>query len=209
MCWVTSAIGDSTVTAGAALYLYKNATDKWSKVSETESMDLTLLWANIQNKPTATVTNIDKAANLLAAVTTSSTELEYVKGTTSNIQTQLNSKAANVNATASAAGLMSAADKTKLDGVEAGANKYIHPTSGAVAGTYDKVTIDTNGHATSGTNLTAVQKLSETGITLTAAVVNGLPDKAAEIDAIVLGTSDTVPSNLRPGAIIVRFDTGS
>jgi len=33
------------------------------------------------------------------------------------------------NATTSAAGLMSASDKTKLDGIETGANKYVHPTT--------------------------------------------------------------------------------
>ena len=32
------------------------------------------------------------------------------------------------NATTSAAGLMSSADKTKLDGIESGANNYVHPT---------------------------------------------------------------------------------
>jgi hypothetical protein len=33
------------------------------------------------------------------------------------------------NATTSAAGLMSAADKTKLDGIATGANNYVHPTT--------------------------------------------------------------------------------
>jgi len=33
------------------------------------------------------------------------------------------------NATTSAAGLMSASDKTKLDGIETGANNYTHPTT--------------------------------------------------------------------------------
>lgn len=33
------------------------------------------------------------------------------------------------NATTSAAGLMSSGDKTKLDGIAAGANKYVHPTT--------------------------------------------------------------------------------
>lgn len=117
-------------------------------------------------------------------VSATATELNYVDGVTSNIQTQLNAKAAtsaiptktsqltndsgfkttdnnttytisksgstitltgsdgktssvtdsDTNttysaATTSAAGLMSAADKTKLDGIATGANKYSHPTS--------------------------------------------------------------------------------
>ena len=40
-----------------------------------------------------------------------------------------NSKATGVVATQSANGLMSAADKTKLDGIAAGANNYIHPSA--------------------------------------------------------------------------------
>jgi hypothetical protein len=40
-----------------------------------------------------------------------------------------NSKATGVVATPSANGLMSAADKTKLDGIAAGANNYVHPTA--------------------------------------------------------------------------------
>lgn len=53
-------------------------------------------------------------------------------------------------------GLMSAADKKKLDGVEAGANKYVHPTSAAgakSAGLY-KVATDAQGHVTGATVVT-------------------------------------------------------
>ena len=42
-----------------------------------------------------------------------------------------NAKADKIAATIEANGLMSAADKTKLDGIEAGANKYTHPTNHA------------------------------------------------------------------------------
>ena len=38
-----------------------------------------------------------------------------------------NNKAEKTEATSEAAGLMSASDKTKLDGIEAGANNYVHP----------------------------------------------------------------------------------
>lgn len=62
---------------------------------------------------------------------------------------------AHAAATGSVAGFMSAADKSKLDGIAAGANAYVHPTSGAVAGTYPKVTVDANGHVTSGASLVA------------------------------------------------------
>ena len=49
-------------------------------------------------------------------------------------------------ATTSAEGLMSAADKTKLDGVTAGANKYTHPSYTARASGRYKVTVDSTGH---------------------------------------------------------------
>ena len=62
---------------------------------------------------------------------------------------------AHATATGSVAGFMSAADKSKLDGVAAGANLYVHPTSGVGSGTYTKVTVDTNGHVTAGASLVA------------------------------------------------------
>ena len=54
------------------------------------------------------------------------------------------------DATQTTHGLMSAADKKKLDGVEANANHYVHPTSAAgakAAGLY-KVATDAQGHVT-------------------------------------------------------------
>ena len=53
-------------------------------------------------------------------------------------------------------------EKTKLSGIETGANKYIHPTSGVTASSYTKVTVDTNGHVTAGSSPTT---LSGYGIT--------------------------------------------
>ena len=59
-------------------------------------------------------------------------------------------------ATQSAPGLMSAADKKKLDGVAEGANKYTHPTSaaGAKASGLYKVATDAQGHVTGATAVT-------------------------------------------------------
>ena len=64
--YVVDATGDSTVTAGGATYLYyPNPTlptlPHWMKVSESESLDVVLEWANIQNKPTSAVADIDDA----------------------------------------------------------------------------------------------------------------------------------------------------
>lgn len=72
---------------------------------------------------TATAAELNK----MDGVTATTAELNYVDGVTSNIQTQLNAKASSSHthsaATTSAAGLMSAADKTKLDGIATGATK--------------------------------------------------------------------------------------
>ena len=57
-------------------------------------------------------------------------------------------------ATTTIAGFMSATDKTKLDGISA--NAYTHPVSGITAGTYKSVSVNTEGHITSGTNPTTL-----------------------------------------------------
>lgn len=53
------------------------------------------------------------------------------------------------------AGVMSAADKKKLDGIATGANAYTHPTTTAVAAAAKKVGNDANGHVVLGAALTA------------------------------------------------------
>ena len=58
---VIDAIADPTVNAGAATYIYDPATTQWAKVSEYESMDVVLQWANIQGRPTSTPAELDDA----------------------------------------------------------------------------------------------------------------------------------------------------
>jgi hypothetical protein len=60
---VLDATGDSTVTSGAATYLYRVSTTSWIKISEAESLDLVLQWANIQGKPTSSPSAIDTAVS--------------------------------------------------------------------------------------------------------------------------------------------------
>jgi hypothetical protein len=60
---VLNATGDSTVTSGAATYLYRFSTTSWIKLNEAESMDLVLQWANIQGRPTSSASAIDAAVN--------------------------------------------------------------------------------------------------------------------------------------------------
>lgn len=66
---------------------------------------------------------VSNGSGKLAESATTSTEIGYLSGVTSNIQTQLNNKAGTGTATTAANGLMSSTDKSKLDGIAEGANK--------------------------------------------------------------------------------------
>lgn len=58
---VLDATDDLSVESGAATYVYEVATTIWHKISEAESMDLVLDWANVTNKPNSSVADIDDA----------------------------------------------------------------------------------------------------------------------------------------------------
>jgi hypothetical protein len=58
---VLNATGDSTVSSGAATYLYRLATASWVKISEAESLDAVVSWANIQGRPNSSPSAIDNA----------------------------------------------------------------------------------------------------------------------------------------------------
>lgn len=68
-------------------------------------------------------------------------------------------------ATTSANGLMSAADKAKLNGIESNANKYTHPSHTAKASGLYKITVDSSGHvsATSAVTKTDITNLGIPG----------------------------------------------
>lgn len=83
-------------------------------------------------------------------------------------------------ATQSANGLMSAADKKKLDGVATGANNYVHPTSAAgakSAGLY-KVATDAQGHVTGATAVTKAD-ITALGIPGSQPIVPDVPEWVA------------------------------
>lgn len=67
------------------------------------------------------------------------------------------------DATTSTAGLMSASDKSKLDGVASGANNYSHPTYTAKSSGLYKVTVDSTGHV-SGTTAVTKSDITALGI---------------------------------------------
>ena len=94
-----------------------------------------------------------KAAGLYKFSTDATSHVASVAAVTKSDITALGIPAQDTTykeATQAAAGLMGAADKKKLDGVEAGANKYVHPASaaGAKASGLYKVATDAQGHVT-------------------------------------------------------------
>ena len=72
---VLDATGDPTVASGAALYAWNPTATAYEKVAEYESMDVTLEWANIQNKPTAPVAQIDAAATFVNGLTVTNAQI--------------------------------------------------------------------------------------------------------------------------------------
>lgn len=64
-------------------------------------------------------------------------------------------------ASTTSAGLMSAADKKKLDGIATGANKYVHPSYTAQDSGLYKITVDATGHVSA---VTAVAKADITAL---------------------------------------------
>ena len=85
------------------------------------------------------------------------------------------------------AGLMSPADKQKLDGIAAGANNYTHPTHTAAKKTTEglyKITVDDLGHVNT---TTAVTKDDIIGL--------GIPGSAPTVDAVMSSTSTNAVQN--------------
>lgn len=85
------------------------------------------------------------------------------------------------NATQSTSGLMSAADKTKLDGISTGANKYVHPTGEAANKTLGlyKVATDATSHVK---QVAAVTKKDITDL--------GIADTGSTLRLIYIGSKE-------------------
>lgn len=61
MCFVKDATDDTTVLKGSASYIARIYIDNvvWDKIFETESLDRSLFWDIIQDRPSSTVEDID------------------------------------------------------------------------------------------------------------------------------------------------------
>ena len=98
-------------------------------------------------------------------------------------------------ATTETAGLMSAADKKKLDGVEAGANKYTHPSYTPKASGLYKVTVDATGHVSAAA---AVEKGDITALGIPAqdtTYQNATQSKAGLMSAADKTKLDNIPTS--------------
>ena len=96
------------------------------------------------------------------------------------------------------------ADKTKLAGIAAGANKYVHPSHTAATSGLYKITVDALGHVTAGTAVTK-NDITSLGIPgtnttygLASATANGLMSKEhyAKLNGMVLATDTEVDAML-------------
>ena len=95
-------------------------------------------------------------------------------------------------ATTSKDGLMSSEDKTKLDGIASGANKYTHPSFTARnAGLY-KVTVNNQGHVT---NAVAVTKEDITALGIPGQDTNTTYDAATTSSAGLMSAADKTKLN--------------
>lgn len=67
--WVKNATGDPSVKSGGAKYIWEGGeTGGWVKTSETESMDMSFEWNDIQNKPVSSPDSIDVAVNVVGTM---------------------------------------------------------------------------------------------------------------------------------------------
>ena len=118
--------------------------------------------ADSATKATKDSANQQINTTYIKGLSVSGRTITYTKGdnTTGTITTQ-DTNTTYSDATTSAHGLMTAADKVKLNGIATNANNYVHPTHTAKASGLYKVTVDGTGHVSA---VTAVTKADITAL---------------------------------------------
>ena len=144
----TLALGETSSTAyrgdrGKTAYDHSQITDGNPHGTSKEDLGL----GNVENKSSATIRSELTKSNVTAALGYTPPTQDTTYG----------------DATTSASGLMSASDKSKLNGIAEGANKYTHPTHTAKSNGFYKVTVDASGHV-SGTSAVAKSDITALGI---------------------------------------------
>ena len=103
-------------------------------------------------------------------------------------------------ATQTVAGIMSTDDKKKLDGIETGATKYVHPTYNAYASGMYKFEVDDEGHIISATSIVKddITRLGipaqDTTYSLATTTTSGLmsPEDKTKLDEISYATDEDI-----------------
>lgn len=122
-------------------------------------------------------------------------------------KTELSGKASTSNATQSAAGLMSASDKTKLDGIASGANAYSLPN--ASSSTLGGVKVGSNISVSSGTiSLTKANVTAALGYTPPTTDTNTWRPLGTTADTACAG-NDSRLSNSRPASDVYSWAKAS
>lgn len=116
-------------------------------------------------------------------------------------------------ATQSVSGFMSAADKTKLDGIAAGANNYTHPAYTAKSSGFYKVAVDGTGHVSATTAVTKddITSLgipgSDTNTHYTAVPVLGTSSDTSNAISVTLNPYlNIIENNVKSGGIQIKGD---
>lgn len=139
------------------------------------------------------ITDRELSLELKTQIQTSLTHTtESDKHVSSSDRTNWNAKLDKTSATATSGnnGLMASADKVKLDSIEQGANKYIHPTT-TVDDTkkYVSVTVNSAGHITGGSNEGDLTKVINIKVTSSESLQGYTADKFAKSSDTILGGS--------------------
>ena len=210
----TAPVMDGTASVGTASTVARSDHKHPTDTSRAAQTSLDSHTSNKSNPHGVTLAQLGVTAtaaelNILDGVTATTDEINYVDGVTSNIQTQLNAKASSSHthstATASASGLMSASDKSKLDGIASGANAYTLPTaSSTLGGVKTTSTVTSNSGYTACPIIGGVPYYKDTnttynlgsfGVTATATELNALDGITATVTE--LNYVDGVTSNIQ------------
>lgn len=170
---VKDASADSTVSEGWAEYLSDGTS--WIKTAESESIDVVQQWADIQGKPASSTANIDDAV--------------------SKRHSHSNKATLDAITSAGSGSIITTTERTKLDGIEAGANKYTHPNDGGGSRSglsgptvISGITINTAGHVTA----TTVRDMTPSDIGATRKYSANVGGSASQVITHNLGTRDVV-----------------
>ena len=155
--FVQDASDDPTVNSGGAYYIYNGTT--FIKVAEAESLDVTLDWTEMINKPTTlSGYGITDAVNSSEVSTTAAPNKLIKTDSNGDMPVSVTGNAATASKLKTSRTISISGDASGSVSFDGSKNADITLTlddSGAVAGTYTKVTVDSKGRITTGTDLSA------------------------------------------------------